>query len=114
MAETAVQKAQRQFEEARARLQSAKARESSAERKKETRRKVVLGGALIELATRDDEAAAMTRRLVDGLSRDQDRKTFKGWDAPVPTSENGSGGNTKGGGQNDITGDSRFDLPPRS
>lgn len=111
MAETAVQKAQRQFEEARARLQSAKARESSAERKKETRRKVILGGALVEHADRDPRFAKVVQVLIDSLSRDQDRKAFEGWDVPVPPSEGGNLGNSQAGERNDKIGDSRFDLP---
>jgi len=53
MAESSVEKARRQFEEAKARLQAAEARERTVERKRDTRRKVILGGALLELAGRD-------------------------------------------------------------
>lgn len=42
---------------------------------------MILGGALIDLAARDSNAAAMLDRLVRNLPRDQDRKTFEGWDA---------------------------------
>lgn len=84
MAESSVEKARRQFEEAKARLQAAEARERTVERKRDTRRKVILGGALLELAGRDGDAAAMIKRLVAGLSRDRDRKTFDGWEVPSP------------------------------
>lgn len=84
MAESSVEKARRQFEEAKARLQAAEARERTAERKRDTRRKVILGGALLELASRDAEAEKMITRLVSGLSRDSDRKSFDGWKAPSP------------------------------
>jgi len=84
MAESSVEKARRQFEEAKARLQAAEARERTVERKRDTRRKVILGGALLELAGRDGDAATMIKRLVAGLSRDRDQKSFDGWEAPSP------------------------------
>lgn len=46
------------------------------QRKRDTRRKVILGGALIELTERDQSARSMMRRLIGGLSREQDRKMF--------------------------------------
>ena len=84
MAESSIEKARRQFEEAKARLQAVEARERTAERKRDTRRKVILGGALLELASRDAEAEKMIARLVSGLSRDRDRKSFEGWQPPSP------------------------------
>ena len=84
MAESSVEKARRQFEEAKARLQAAEARERTAERKRDTRRKVILGGALLELAGRDRDAAAMIKRLTSSLSRDSDKKSFEGWKPPSP------------------------------
>ena len=68
MAESSIEKARRQFEEAKARLQAVEAREKTAERKRDTRRKVILGGALLELAGRDREASAMIKRVVSHLS----------------------------------------------
>ena len=91
MAETALQKAERQLAQARARVQALRNREAAAERKLDTRRKVILGGALIDLATRDDAAAAMLDRLVRTLAREQDRKAFVGWTVPAE-GEGGTGG----------------------
>ena len=82
MAESALQKAERQYQQAKARLSAAKSRESAAERKRDTRRKVILGGALIDLAERDDRAMAMLNRLIDNLTRDQDKASFDGWARP--------------------------------
>ena len=79
VAETALDRARKKFEQARARLAAVTARENASERKRDTRRKVILGGALMELATRDPAAAAMLQRLMDGLSRDHDKKAFEGW-----------------------------------
>lgn len=84
MAESTVEKLERQYEQAKARLQSARARERTKSRKLEARRKIILGGALIERAERDPAAAEMLAALITGLSRAQDRKTFEGWQAPCP------------------------------
>ena len=76
MTETQMEKAKRQYEQAKARLYATKARETKLQRKRDTRRKVILGGALIELANRDQPARSMMRRLIGNLSREQDRKMF--------------------------------------
>jgi Flp pilus assembly CpaE family ATPase len=86
MAETALEKAKLKFEQARARLKSLEARQSTEERKRDTRRKVILGGALLELAKTNKEAAALVARLIAGLNRDNDKKVFeKVADAPAET-----------------------------
>ena len=57
---------------------------------------IILGGALVDLAERDSNAAAMIERLVRNLPREQDRKAFDGWDAkaasasPAPAPAPGS------------------------
>lgn len=79
MAETELERAQKRYEQAKARLQALRNREAARERKIDTRRKVILGGALMDLATRDSNAAAMLDRLIRNLPREQDRKTFEGW-----------------------------------
>jgi len=76
MTETQMEKAKRQYEQAKARLYATKARETKLARKRDTRRKVILGGALIELADRDQPARSMMRRLIGNLSRKQDRMMF--------------------------------------
>ena len=77
MTETALEKAQRKFEQAKAALEAVKARENAAERKKDTRRKIVLGGALLELARSDKDASALVAKLIAGLARDHDKKLFE-------------------------------------
>ena len=74
--ETQMEKAKRQYDQAKARLHATKARETKRQRKRDTRRKVILGGALIELSERDQPARSMMRRLIGNLSREQDRKMF--------------------------------------
>ena len=84
MSETELERAEKRFAQAKARLQSLRNREAERQRKLDTRRKVILGGALIDLATRDDNARAMLERLIRNLARDQDRKTFEGWSLEAP------------------------------
>lgn len=80
MAETELERAEKRFAQARARLQALRNREATKQRKLDTRRKVILGGALVDLAARDDSAAAMLDRLIRNLAREQDRSAFTGWD----------------------------------
>jgi len=56
-----------------------KNREATRQRKLDTRRKVILGGALLDLAERDTGAASMLDRLIRNLPREQDRKAFADW-----------------------------------
>ena len=86
MAETELDRAEKRYAQAKARLLSLKNREATKARKLDTRRKIILGGALVDLAERDSNAAAMIERLIRNLPREQDRKAFEGWDAkqPVP------------------------------
>lgn len=80
MAETELERAEKRFAQARARLQALRNREATKQRKLDTRRKVILGGALVDLAARDDNAATMLDRLIRNLAREQDRSAFVGWD----------------------------------
>ena len=86
MAETELEKAEKRYAQAKARLQSIRNREATKQRKLDTRRKVILGGALLDLAERDYGAAAMLDRLVRNLAREQDRKAFADWIAPSGSS----------------------------
>ena len=79
MAETELEKAEKRYAQAKARLQALRNRESTRQRKMDTRRKVILGGALLDLAERDSNAAAMLDRLVRNLPRAQDQKAFVDW-----------------------------------
>ncbi|WP_289044276.1 mobilization protein [uncultured Aliiroseovarius sp.] len=91
MAETQLEKLERQYAQAKNRLQAAKAREATKQRKLDARRKIILGGALLDLAGRDESAAAMVDRLLRNLPREQDRKAFDGWavarTSPAPESD---------------------------
>ncbi len=87
MAETELERAEKRFAQAKARLQALRNREATKQRKLDTRRKVILGGALVDLAARDDSAAAMLDRLIRNLAREQDRSAFVGWDWRAERSE---------------------------
>lgn len=80
MAETELERAEKRFAQAKARVQALRNREATKQRKLDTRRKVILGGALVDLAARDDAAAAMLDRLIRNLAREQDQAAFVGWD----------------------------------
>ena len=87
MAETELERAEKRYAQAKARLQGLKNREATRQRKMDTRRKVILGGALLDLAERDSGAAAMLDRLVRNLAREQDRKAFSDWSLPGASSD---------------------------
>ena len=89
MAETELERAEKKYAQAKARLLALKNRAATAACKMDTRRKVILGGALVDLASRDQHAAAMLDRLVRNLPREQDRKAFVGWNPGDALPEDG-------------------------
>ena len=98
MAETELERAEKRFSQAKARLQALRNREATKQRKLDTRRKVILGGALVDLAARDDGAAAMLDRLIRNLAREQDRSAFVGWDWRAERSKEASPSDAPGEG----------------
>ena len=90
MAETELERAEKKFAQAKARLQGLRNREATRLRKMDTRRKVILGGALMDLAGRDTGAAAMLDRLLRNLPRDRDRAAFDGWSLGADGSGDGA------------------------
>lgn len=63
-----------------ARTERHEALEREADRKRDTRRKVIAGGALFALARADDPAACeVLARVLVGLD-ERSRRPFKGWD----------------------------------
>ena len=91
MAETELERAEKRYAQAKARLQALGNREATRKRKLDSRRKVILGGALLDLAERDSGAANMVERLVRNLSRDQDRKAFAEWGSDGSAAAGGDG-----------------------
>ena len=100
MAESELERAEKRYAQAKARLQGIRNRAATRQRKLETRRKIILGGALIDLAERDDSAAVMLDRLIRNLSRQQDRKAFADWELPSPSPAPDSTSDTTGTGGN--------------
>lgn len=89
MADTEIERAEKRYAQAKARLQALKNRETTRQRKMDTRRKVILGGALLDLAERDTNAASMLDRLIRNLAREQDRKAFADWDETLSPDDAG-------------------------
>ena len=85
--EAKIEAARKRAEQAKARLQALEARASQQARKLDTRRKVILGGLLLDAAEKDDRFARVITALMERISRDQDRKAFEGWQAPSPAPE---------------------------
>ena len=81
-----IDKARLAVKQAKARLQAIENRQSEAERKLETRRKIILGGLLLDAAEKDEKFARTLQVLVGRVSRDQDAKAFDGWQQPRPAS----------------------------
>ena len=74
-----IEKARRKVEQAKAQLQALQARASALDRKADARRKIILGGLLLDAAMKDAEWESRLNVLMERISRDQDRKAFDGW-----------------------------------
>lgn len=80
MTNSEIEKAEKKLAQAKARLQGLKARASAKERKLDTRRKIILGGALLERAARGDELARrIIAEVTTTLPRKADQSAFDGW-----------------------------------
>jgi hypothetical protein len=78
----AIEKAQVRLEQAKARLQLLEARASTLNRKKDARRKIILGGLLLDAAMKDPVWRTQLNELMSRITRDQDHKAFDGWRLP--------------------------------
>ena len=74
-----IDKARRRVEQAKAQLQALEARAATLNRKADARRKIILGGLLLDAAMKDAEWENRLNVLMERISRDQDRKAFDGW-----------------------------------
>lgn len=54
------------------------------ERKKDTRRKIILGAAMLDAANRSDSVAKFLASIVDRLERPTDQAAFDGFELPKP------------------------------
>ena len=77
----------KKIEQAKARIQAAMAKDSAKERKLDTRRKVILGGLLMDNAKRDPSWNRALTALIKKVSRENDLKAFEGYEIPpMPSS----------------------------
>jgi len=74
-----IDKARRKVEQAKAQLQALEARASALDRKADARRKIILGGLLLDAAMKDAEWEDRLNTLMERISREQDHKAFAGW-----------------------------------
>ncbi|NIJ35311.1 mobilization protein [Sphingomonas oligoaromativorans] len=75
----AIEKARKRVQQAQARLQDLNARAAAIGRKQDTRRKIILGGLLLDAAAQDPRFEGVLSELMKRIARDQDRKAFDGW-----------------------------------
>ena len=78
-----IDRAKLAVQQAKARLQAIENRQSEAERKLDTRRKIIMGGLLIDAAAKDERYAKVVAALMARIDRDNDRKAFEGWTPPT-------------------------------
>lgn len=78
----AIEQARKRVAQAKARLDALNARVATEGRRLDTRRKIILGGLLLDAATKDKRFAGIVSELTHRISRDQDKKPFEGWTLP--------------------------------
>ena len=74
-----IEEARKKVAQAKARLQDLESRANTAKRKLDTRRKIILGGLLIDAALKDERYAETLTELMRRLSRENDKRAFTGW-----------------------------------
>lgn len=74
-----IEKARIRVQQAKARLQALEARAATLNRKADARRKIILGGLLLDAAMKDSEWENRLNDLMRRINRDQDKKAFEGW-----------------------------------
>ncbi|MDB5395272.1 MAG: mobilization protein [Rhodospirillales bacterium] len=89
-----IEKARQKAEQAKARLQAMQAQLAMAERKRDTRRKIILGGLLIDAAAKDDQFADIVAELMRRVDRPNDRQAFDGWSLEDRSEQSAVGGET--------------------
>jgi hypothetical protein len=63
-------------EQINARIQSIEARMKSSERKKDTRRKILVGAYYLDMAAKENKMDALTKIMKNYLTRDSDKELF--------------------------------------
>jgi hypothetical protein len=72
-------KLQQRADQYNAKLQAAKSRLAETERKLDTRRKIILGGLLLDAASKDKQWAKYLSVLLTRIDRPNDKEPFEGW-----------------------------------
>lgn len=79
-----IEAARKKLDQARERLKALEARAVQEERKRDTRRKIILGGLLLDAAAKEERFAALRDELVTRIKRPQDKTAFAGWKPTAP------------------------------
>lgn len=85
-AQERIEKARRKVAQAQARLEAIAARANALDRKADTRRKIIVGGLLLDAAGKDARYASVLTTLMQRIGREADRRPFAGWSPPSPSS----------------------------
>lgn len=80
----AIAAARKRVEQAKVRLDALNRRVASEGRRLDTRRKIILGGLLLDAAAKDPAHRALFDALMARITRDADRAAFASWTLPVP------------------------------
>ena len=78
----AIELAKKRVAQAKARLDALNARVATEGRRLDTRRKIILGGLLLDAASKNERFERVVTELIGRISRDQDRKPFTDWSLP--------------------------------
>ncbi|MCB8878393.1 hypothetical protein [Acidisoma silvae] len=88
-------KLQQKADQTVARLQAAKARMAEAERKLDTRRKIIAGGLLFDAAAKDKQWAHHLAVLLTRIDRPNDKEPFADWTIDKYKAEGGKLGDRR-------------------
>ena len=91
--EARLAKAQKDRDEAIARLQIAAGQVSAKRRKEDTRRKILIGAMSILQAGKNENFAKFLRKEIEKLP-DRDRALFENWDFPSPPAKKDQAGSS--------------------
>lgn len=79
-----IDKARQKAEQADAHLKAILAREDQAAQRSDTRRRIVLGGLLLDAAQTDAQYTKIITALMGRITRGRDHAAFAGWTPPGP------------------------------
>lgn len=71
-----LERLKQQREQINARIQAAEAREKAAERKRDARRKILIGAYYMDVAQKEGKYDQLVKRMDEFLTRNSDRKLF--------------------------------------